>query len=490
MKLVQAMQRTPATGGRMWTAWSAFVALALALVSATAFAQAPAAAGGAAPALPAAELEKLVGPIALYPDDLVAIILPASTSPLQIVQADRWLDKRKSDPKLPIDEKWDDPVKSLLNYPDVVKKMSNDLDWTSALGEAVVADQGAVIEAVQVFRRKAKAAGNLKTDDKQVVKTQQEVIIIEPANPQVIYVPQYNPSTVVVYSAAPVYGYYPAPYPAYYYPYAPGAALAAGVVWGAAIGAAWSGNRYGYGGGEANINVNNTTNVSRGGNTVNTGGNTANRGSGQGGGSSQWKSNKQPGQVSSSVGKSSPSNRAGDARGGAGASAGGGARASTQPAGGADRGGAGGADRGGGAGAGGGRDSAGGGRDRVGGAAVPVVAATVPAVAPVVQRGRPRSRGRAAVAATAPWAATTPVGRRRRTARAARRAAVRRTAAAVAGTAAAVAGRVRARAVGRRVAAAERPVGVAAVAAAAAVGADQGAMPCPHLLQSQPGPHP
>jgi hypothetical protein len=353
------------------------------LFSVSAFAQAPAATGGAAPALPAAELEKLVGPIALYPDDLVAIILPASTSPLQIVQADRYLDKRKSDPKLPIDDKWDDPVKSLLNYPDVVKKMSNDLDWTSALGEAVVADQGAVIEAVQVFRRKAKAAGNLKTDDKQVVKTQQEVIIIEPANPQVIYVPQYNPSTVVVYSAAPVYGYYPTAYPSYYYPYAPGAALAAGVVWGAAIGAAWSGNRYGYGGGEANINVNNTTNVSRGGNTVNTGGNTANRGSGQGGGSSQWKSNKQPGQVSSSVGKSSPSNRAGDARGGAGASAGGGARASTQPAGGADRGGAGGADRGGGggagAGAGGGRDSAGGGgaggggagggRDSVGGGA-------------------------------------------------------------------------------------------------------------------------
>jgi hypothetical protein len=359
---------------RMKAAWTAFMVVAMTIIfSAPSFAQAPAAAGGAAPALPAAELEKLVGPIALYPDDLVAIILPASTSPLQIVQADRWLDKRKSDPKLPIDEKWDDPVKSLLNYPDVVKKMSNDLDWTSALGEAVVADQGAVIEAVQVFRRKAKAAGNLKTDDKQVVKTQQEVIIIEPANPQVIYVPQYNPSTVVVYSAAPVYGYYPAPYPAYYYPYAPGAALAAGVVWGAAIGAAWSGNRYGYGGGEANINVNNTTNVSRGGNTVNTGGNTANRGSGQGGGSSQWKSNKQPGQVSSSVGKSSPSNRAGDARGGAGASAGGGARASTQPAGGADRGGAGGADRGG--GAGGGRDSvggsggAGGGRDSAGGGA-------------------------------------------------------------------------------------------------------------------------
>ena len=114
-------------------------------------AQAPAAPGGASAPLSAEQLSKLVGPIALYPDDLVAIILPASTSPLQVVQADRYLEKRKSDPKLPVDAKWDDPVKSLLNYPEVVKMMSNDLDWTSALGEAVVADQGAVLEAVQVF---------------------------------------------------------------------------------------------------------------------------------------------------------------------------------------------------------------------------------------------------------------------------------------------------------------------------------------------------
>ena len=147
---------------------------------------------------PPRQLTKLVGPIALYPDDLVAIILPAATNPLQIVQADRFLEKRKADPKLPIDDKWDDPVKSLLNYPEVVKMMSTDLDWTSELGEAVVADQGAVLEAVQTFRRKAQAAGNLKTDDKQVVKTEKEVIMIVPADPQVIYVPQYNPTTVVV----------------------------------------------------------------------------------------------------------------------------------------------------------------------------------------------------------------------------------------------------------------------------------------------------
>ena len=309
------------TRSARWLGWLAGVFLLVSSLGAGG--QAPAAPGGATEAPSAEELAKLVGPIALYPDDLVAIVLPASTNPLQLVQADRYLDKRKADPKLPVDPKWDDPVKSLLNYPDVVKKMSDDLDWTSALGEAVVADQGAVIEAVQTFRRKANAAGNLKSDDKQVVKVEQEIEIIQPADPQVVYVPQYNPSTVVVYGAAPAYAYYPTPYPSYYYPYAPGAAMAAGVIWGAAIGAAWSGNHYGCCG-DANINVNRNTNINTG--NINTG--NVNRG----GGAAQrpaatntaWKSNKQPGQVSGSVGATA-SNRAGaagsTARTGAGASA-------------------------------------------------------------------------------------------------------------------------------------------------------------------------
>ena len=140
--------RTPATADRRsLSRWFELLVGAVLLVFAMgAVAQAPAAPGGAAPPMPSEELAKLVGPIALYPDDLVAIILPASTNPLQLVQADRFLDKRKADPKLPVDDKWDDAVKSLLNYPDVVKMMSGDLDWTSALGEAVVADQGAVLD--------------------------------------------------------------------------------------------------------------------------------------------------------------------------------------------------------------------------------------------------------------------------------------------------------------------------------------------------------
>ncbi len=258
-------------------------------------------------------METLVGRIALYPDDLVAIILPASTNPLELVQADRFLDKRKADSKLPVDDKWDDSVKSLLNYPEVVKMMSNDLDWTSALGEAVVADQGAVLEGIQSFRRRAQAAGNLKSDDKQVVKAEQEIILIEPANPEVIYVPQYTPSTVVTVGVAPVYGYYPAPYPSYYYPYAPGAALATGVIWGAAIGAAWNGGRYAsHYGGDANINIDRNTNI----NVDRDRPGAAQRPAG--GGNTAWKPNKQPGQVGGSIGKPAASQRVGDARPGGG----------------------------------------------------------------------------------------------------------------------------------------------------------------------------
>ena len=323
-------------------------ALIVASFAAASYAQAPAASGDAPP--PAAtpeQLEKLVGPIALYPDDLVAIILPASTSPLQLVQAERYLEKRKADPKLPIDDKMDDAVKSLLNYPEIVKKMSGDLDWTVDLGEAVVADQGAVLDAIQAFRRKSQAAGHLKTDDKQVVVVEKEIVKIVPANPEVIYVPQYNPASVVVYSSVPAWGYYPAPYPSYYYPYAPGAALAAGVIWGAAIGAAWSGNRYGWGGGN-DININRNTNISTGGNTTNIG--SGNRGGASAsqrpaGGNTAWKSDKKPGQVSGGTGRGQNAGRVGDGggRGGdsqfGGGDRGGGGRASTQPAGGGGRGG-------------------------------------------------------------------------------------------------------------------------------------------------------
>lgn len=257
-------------------------------------AQAPAATGSAAQAIAPDELMTLVGPIALYPDDLVALILPASTFPLQVVQVDRFLAKRKTDSTLQLDERWDDSVKSLANYPEVIKRMSDDLDWTTSLGEAVVANQSEVLDAVQAFRRKAHAAGNLKSDPKQVIEVEREVIKIVPADPQVIYVPQYNPTTVVAYSSYPAYGYYPAPYPSYYYPYPPGAALATGLIFGAAIGAAWNGGHYGADWhGDNNITINRSANVSG----------SFNRGQTQRGQATAWRSDKRPGQVSSGAGR-------------------------------------------------------------------------------------------------------------------------------------------------------------------------------------------
>jgi hypothetical protein len=341
---IETMQRRGVGRTLGWREVTSVMVIVAFAAAAQVQAQAPAASGNAvAPPATPEQLERLVGPIALYPDDLVAIILPASTNPLQLVQADRFLEKRKTDPKLPIDEKWDDSVKALVNYPEVVKQMSGDLDWTADLGEAVVDDQGAVLDAVQAFRRKAEAAGNLKTDAKQNVVVEKEVIKIVPADPQVIYVPQYNPATVVVYSAAPVYSYWPAPYPVYYYPYPPGAVFATGLIWGAAIGASWHGGYYGanWGGGNNNITINrgnvninngniNTGNINRG--NVNTG--NINRGNiNNGAQSTAWKSGKTPGQVSGAAGRpTTTGGRLGDARPGGGAT-GASTRPSTQQAG-------------------------------------------------------------------------------------------------------------------------------------------------------------
>ncbi|MBS1230492.1 MAG: hypothetical protein H6R17_3769 [Proteobacteria bacterium] len=310
-------------GKRRWSLRGTFLVLWIA--ASGAFAQAPAASGGGAPAMSTAQLDQLVGPIALYPDDLVGIILPGATYPIEIVQADRFLDKRKSDKNLKINDAWHDSIKSLLNYPDVVKKMSTDLDWTTALGEAVVADQGGVLAAIQRFRRKVQAAGNLKSDDKQTVVVEKEVIQVVQANPEVIYVPQYNPSTIVVAGSYPSYSYYPAPYPVYYYPYPPGAAFATGLIWGAAVTAAWNGGHYDthYGGGGNNtINVNRNTTVNTG--NINTG--NLNRATSQSAQGTAWKSEKQPGQVSGAA--SRPTTRTGDLQGaGAGSNlAAGGAR--------------------------------------------------------------------------------------------------------------------------------------------------------------------
>lgn len=194
--------------------------------------------------LDASELQDLVGPVALYPDDLLAIVLPAATYPLQVVQASRFLEKLKTDPSLQPDEDWDDSIVALVNYPEVVEMMNEDLDWTWRLGEAVVAQQNDVLNAVEDFRDKAYAAGNLKSDEHQTVSRNDDVIEITPVSEEVIYVPYYEPQSVVVYQSRPVYYYYPRAYPVYYYPYPAGYAFSSGYFWGVttAFTIGWSSN--------------------------------------------------------------------------------------------------------------------------------------------------------------------------------------------------------------------------------------------------------
>ena len=184
------------------------------------------------PLLSETELQELVGPIALYPDDLLAIVLPATTYPLQLVQAQRFLEDLAEDPSLKPDEDWDDSVIALLNYPEVVELLNEDLDWTWRLGEAVVAQQADVVGAVENFRDRAYAAGNLKSDEHQTVARNEGTIEITPVEDDVIYVPYYEPERVVVYQPRPVYHYYPRAYPVYYYPYPVGYAFNSGFFWG------------------------------------------------------------------------------------------------------------------------------------------------------------------------------------------------------------------------------------------------------------------
>jgi hypothetical protein len=178
------------------------------------------------------ELAELVGPVALYPDDLLAIVLPASTYPLEIVQAARFLDDYEQDSTLKPNEEWDESVTALLNYPEVLRMMNDDIDWTWKLGDAVVDQQADVIAAVETFRDRAYAAGNLKSDQYQTVREDEGIIEIVPVNDEIIYVPYYEPERVLVSQVTPVYYYYPRPYPVYYYPYPAGFSFYNGYFWG------------------------------------------------------------------------------------------------------------------------------------------------------------------------------------------------------------------------------------------------------------------
>jgi hypothetical protein len=212
------------------------------------------------------QLEALVAPIALYPDALLANMLAAATYPLEVVEADRWIKENKTLKgdalKTAVDKKgWDDSVKALTATPSVLDMMSDKLDWTKDLGDAMLAQQADLMDAIQRLREKARSNNKLSTTKQQKVTVEQQegrqVIVIEPTDPNAMYVPYYEPATV--------YGTWPyADYPPYYFGYP--SYIGAGVVAaGIAFGTAWAIGRWGnyWGGGcnwgNRNVYVNHRT---------------------------------------------------------------------------------------------------------------------------------------------------------------------------------------------------------------------------------------
>ena len=243
------------------------------------------------PLLDKAQLEQIVAPVALYPDTLLSQVLIAATYPLEVVQADRWVLKNKelkgeALDKALADKDWDDSIKGLAVVPDVLALMNDDLDWTAKLGDAVLAQQAGVMDAVQRLRERANANGMLESNEQQTVKVEdqapeqpaaaepaapqtttvveqappQQVIVIEQAQPETVYVPYYDPAVV--------YGTWPyTSYPPYYFRPAPGyivgGALVRGMAWGAgfAIGNAIWGNGFNWRTNNIHVNVNRNVNI-------------------------------------------------------------------------------------------------------------------------------------------------------------------------------------------------------------------------------------
>jgi uncharacterized membrane protein YgcG len=223
--------------------------------------QAPTKAGQAKGAFTPEQLEQLAAPIALYNDALLAQTMMAATYPLEVVQAARWVQKN---PKLQgealeqalKDQTWDPAVKSLCGLPTVLQRMNDNLDWTQDLGDAFLADKAALMDAVQRLRQKAVDAGTLETTKEQkVTQREDKIIVVESANPEIVYVPTYYPSAVYGTWHYP-YWYYPPLYvpppPAY-----PAFTFAVGVAWGAAM---WGGCSWGWGHTDVDIDIDRTNN--------------------------------------------------------------------------------------------------------------------------------------------------------------------------------------------------------------------------------------
>ena len=177
----------------------------------------------AQPAFSQQELDQMLAPIALYPDPLLSQILMASTYPLEVVEAARW---SRANPNLRGDDAvraaqqmdWDPSVKSLVAFPQILQMMDEKLDWTERLGDAFLAQESQVMDTVQSLRQRAYAAGNLRSNDQIRVEPEGQTIVVVPANPDIVYVPYYDPT--VVYGPWWWYDYPPifwAPWPGYYY---------------------------------------------------------------------------------------------------------------------------------------------------------------------------------------------------------------------------------------------------------------------------------
>jgi hypothetical protein len=249
----------------------------------------PAPAEPQAPKLSDAELDTLLAPIALYPDPLLAQILPAATDPGDLVMAARYVAAGKDATKIDA-QPWEESVKAVAHYPDVLKMMDAKLDWTTHLGEAFINQPEDVFNSVQRLRAKAQEVGNLKDNPQQVIVKEKEVIKIMPADPQVVYVPQYPPETVYVQQPVDVV--------------TPLITFGAGLALGAWLhneldwhnhdvyyhNHGWNGHNGGggyYGGGNNNINIDNSNNINVGN------GNRPANGNGNGNGS-VWKPQNKP----------------------------------------------------------------------------------------------------------------------------------------------------------------------------------------------------
>ena len=210
------------------------------------------------------ELDQMLAPIALYPDDLLVQVLMAATYPLEVVQAFRWVQAnpnlKGNDLAAALEQQdWDPSVKSLLNFPSVLQMMNDQLEWTQRLGDAFLSQQDQVMDTVQQLRQRAQAQGNLRTTNEQsvIVDPQTREIVVQPAAPQVVYVPVYDP--MIVYGP----WWWPAYRPYYYHPR--GVVIAGGAIGfgiGVAIGVAWGYAWGGFNWHHHDVVINATRNVS------------------------------------------------------------------------------------------------------------------------------------------------------------------------------------------------------------------------------------